>query len=571
MKSAVAILLVLAVGCGSKPGGEDPDAADADAAACLTTCDEGSRNVVDCHGAVVEACNATASCDPVDVVCADACALAAREGHSVGCDYYATAMDTVEPLANVERMCFAALVSNTWTSPAHISVQYRGTPLPVEAFTRVPTGGGPAVGWLPYDAAQGLAPGEVAVLFLGGVTGEAPQCPVDSAVPNGAFNGTGIGDAFHITTDVPVVAYQMNPVGGVASAVPGASLLLPTSVWSTNYVAVNAAPRSVLTGPWPPEASWPSLNIIARDDDTVVTIVPVASVNPGPGVSGGAASEPFQIALDRGQHAQISQATELTGSVVTSNKPVGFMAGHLCMSMPVDVDFCDHAEQMIPPVRALGSHYVGVMYRPRVPAETATFWRLVGVVDDTRLSYSSSVGGPATLRRGESVTFETGTPFVVLSQDRDHPFMLFVYMSGSTYVTSGYGDPDFVLVVPTEQYLSRYVFFADPTFPETNLVIVRNRALDGAFKDVVLDCAGPLQGWQPIDSLLEYTRVDLSTGNFQPVGGCSTGRHSIESDAPFGVWVWGWGSPLASTPTRNSSYGYPAGMNVSLINDVEVR
>ena len=571
MKPAVAILLVLAIGCGPKPGGEDPDASDPDAAACLNTCDEGSRNVVDCHGAMVEACNATASCDPVDVVCADACALAAREGHSVGCDYYATAMDTVEPLANVERMCFAALVSNTWTSPAHISVQYRGTPLPVEAFTRVPTGGGPAVGWLPYDAAQGLAPGEVAVLFLGGVTGEAPQCPVDSAVPNGAFNGTGIGDAFHITTDVPVVAYQMNPVGGVASAVPGASLLLPTSVWSTNYVAVNAAPRSVLTGPWPPEASWPSLNIIARDDDTVVTIVPVASVNPGPGVSGGAASEPFQIALDRGQHAQISQATELTGSVVTSNKPVGFMAGHLCMSMPVDVDFCDHAEQMIPPVRALGSHYVGVMYRPRVPAETATFWRLVGVVDDTRLSYSSSVGGPATLRRGESVTFETGTPFVVLSQDRDHPFMLFVYMSGSTYVTSGYGDPDFVLVVPTEQYLSRYVFFADPTFPETSLVVVRNRALDGAFKDVTLDCAGVLDGWQPIDDLLEYTRVDLSTGNFQPVGGCSTGRRSIESDAPFGVWVWGWGTPLATVPTRNASYGYPAGMNVSLINDVEVR
>jgi hypothetical protein len=572
MKPAVAILLVLAIGCGPKPGGEDPDAADPDAAACLNTCDEGSRNVVDCHGAVVEACDATESCDPVEMACNDACTLAAREGRSVGCDYYATAMDTPEKLVNVERFCFAAFVSNTWTSSAHISVRYRGASLPVEAFTRVPTGSGPALGWLPYDDAAGLAPGEVAVLFLGGVTGERPWCPIDSAVPDGAFNGTGVGDAFHITTDVPVVAYQMNPVGGVSSVTPGASLLLPTSVWSTEYVAVNAAPRSLAVRlPTPPEAGWPSLNIIARDDDTVVTVVPAAAVDPGPGVSGGAAGVPFEIALDRGQHVQISQAAELTGSVVTSNRPVGVMAGHVCMNMPVDVEFCDHAEQMIPPVRALGSHYVGVMYRPRVPAETSTFWRLVGVVDDTRLAYSADVGGPATLRRGESVTFTTGTPFVVSSQDRDHPFMLFVYMSSSTHVMSGYGDADFVLVVPTEQYLSRYVFFADPTFPETNLVIVRNRALDGAFKDVVLDCAGPLQGWQPIDSLLEYTRVDLSTGNFQPVGGCSTGRHSIESDAPFGVWVWGWGSPLASTPTRNSSYGYPAGMNVSLINDVEVR
>jgi hypothetical protein len=224
---------------------------------------------------------------------------------------------------------------------------------------------------------------------------------------------------------------------------------------------------------------------------------------------------------------------------------------------------------MVPPVKALGSRYVGVMYRPRVATETSTYWRIVGAVDGTQLTYSSPVGGPATINKGQQIIFQTGTPFTVQSQDIDHPFMLFTYMTSSKAVADGYGDPDFVTSVPPEQYLRQYVFFADPTYPESNLVVVRSRATDGTFKDVNLDCAGPLTNWQPIgNGDFEYTRKDLMTGNFSGVGNCSTGRHEIKSDAPFGLWVWGWGTPETSSFTENVSYGYPGGMNVAPINTV---
>ena len=64
--------------------------------------------------------------------------------------------------------------------------------------------------------------------------------------------------------------------------------------------------------------------------------------------------------------------------------------------------------------------------------------------------------------------------------------MLFTYMTGSERVpgANGLGDPDFVVVVPPEQYLDRYVFFTDPTYPETNLVVVRKRDGAGVFHDV---------------------------------------------------------------------------------------
>ena len=570
---AVALALIsLALGCGpaasrdsdagSDPGGSHGDGdGDGDGTGtCSPQCSADGRTVLDCNGEVVEHCDGALACDPRSTTCVNACQAAENDKRSVGCDYYATDMDVSRP-----ELCFAAIVANTWSSPAKIHVEYQGRLLPVEQFTRIPSGSGPSLGYAPYDPALGVPPGEVAILFLSGDSTADPPCPVAPAIPNAGVNGTTIGDAFRITTDVPVVAYQINPYGGGSVAVTAASLLVPTSAWADEYVAVNVSPKDPGT-----QSNTPSLNIVAREDATAVTLVPRAAVAGGPGIPAGAAGAPLTIMLNRGQHAQISQTAELTGSIVTADKPIGLMAGQRCMNMPVGTSYCDHGEQMVPPVRALGHRHVGVMYRPRVPTETKTYWRIVGTVDGTQLTWSTNVGGPTRLARGEAVTFETGTPFVVESQDENHPFLLFTYMTGSRHVQNGHGDPDFVLGVPPEQYLKQYVFFTDPTYPETHLVVVRTRD-GGQFHDVTLDCAGPLSGWQSVGAEFEYTRVPLTTGNFQNVGACSTGRREIQSTAPFGLWVWGWGTPLTTSFTAQVSYGYPGGMNVQPINDVILR
>jgi hypothetical protein len=556
MKSALLLVIVFVIGaCGPAPrkGNGDDDGNNPDSGECRQ-CSADLHAVTDCNGGVIEDCSGGRACDPTSYTCQDACAAAEANHRSVGCDYYATQMETLTP-----GYCFAVFIANTWTFPAKLQVEFRGQMLDTQTFTRIPSGSGPTLTHGTYDANQGLAPGEVAILFLAGTQGSAPNCPVTPAVPAAYFNGTAIGDAFHIKSDVPVVAYQINPYGGGSVAVTAASLLLPTSVWDMNYVAVNVSPAS---------AGQPSLNIVAKEDGTQVTLTPKQPIVGGTGIPATAANTPVTIMLNRGQHAQITQAAELTGSAIQATRPVGFMAGHTCMNMPVGTSYCDHGEQMVPPVKALGSRYVGVMYKPRVANETATYWRLVGAVDGTTLTWSSNVGGPATLAKGQEVTFQTGTPFTVQSQDADHPFMLFTYMTSSTAVSSGYGDPDFVTSVPPEQYLRQYVFFTDPTYPETNVVVIRAKGTDNKFHDVMLDCGGALTGWMPIGTDFEYARKDLSTGNFTGVGQCNNGRHEIKSDAPFGLWVWGWGTPLTSTFTENVSYGYPGGMNVAPINTV---
>jgi hypothetical protein len=459
--------------------------------------------------------------------------------------------------------CFAVFVANTSNVPAHITVEYAGSQLDIAAFARIPSGTGPGLTYEPFDPVAGLPPDEVAILFLSGPTGAvefpAVACPVASAIPTGVFlRDTGVGQSFRVASDVPVVAYQMNPYGGAGTSVTGASLLLPTSAWDSNYVVASAFSDTSASA---------SLNVIARTNATRVTIVPVRPVVGGTGVPASPANVPFEIVLNEGQHAQITQE-DLTGSVLSSNHPVGLMAGHECMEIPTGVLACDHGEQMVPPIRALGSEYVGVMHRPR-GAEPA-IWRLIGAADGTKLTWSSDVGGPDSLELGEMVMITTGEPFVVKSQDEDHPFLLFAHMVGVNYtsVPNNAGDPDAVLSVPPAQYLSHYVFFTDPTYPETNLVVVRKK-VDGSFADVVLDCAGKLNGWTSIGDY-EWTRADLTTGDFDGIGDCTTGRHVMDSENPFGLWVWGWGSSLTEMQTTSVSYGYPGGMNLEPINPVVV-
>jgi hypothetical protein len=196
-------------------------------------------------------------------------------------------------------------------------------------------------------------------------------------------------------------------------------------------------------------------------------------------------------------------------------------------------------------------------------------YRIVGAVDGTTLTYDPPIAGaPATLSRGQVVDFEAAQPFKVAAQDAQHPFFVAQTMSGCN-VQGGsrapggcLGDEEYVNVMPPAQYLSKYVFFTDPTYPTTNLVITRTKTSSG-FKDVTVDCLGPVTGWKPVDAAgtYEIADVDLVRGG-QGNKGCQNGPHVAASDGPFGMTVWGL--------DNYSSYAYPAGGNEATINQVVV-
>lgn len=546
-----------------------------DGSVCENVCSNDLTTVIDsCTDTVKETCTADQGC--LNGNCTDnPCAAAEAAKSSAGCDYWAlkTALRT-----EASGACFAAFVANTWAKNVHIDVAYNGSALDPTAFAYIPSiGAGGVVNYTPYDSATGLPSGEVAILFLSRYSqgGSVIDCPKPAALDiEAGFPGTGMGKAFHITTDYPVTAYQMVPFNGGTAAVTSATLLLPTSAWGTNYLAINAYKAVPETDPNNPFNGNPSLAVVAKENATKVTILPNVNIVGGPMVAAATANMPVTYTLNAGQFLQITQPAELTGSPLESDKPVGVFGASTCMRVPTTQADCDSGQQQLPPVGALGSEYVAVRHKSRsAMTEEPSRWRLVGVVKDTMLTWlpAKPPNAPTSINLGEVIEFEDPGPYVVKSQDANHPFYLGAYMTGGA-LFANVGDPDWHNVVPPQQYLRRYVLFTDPTYPETSLVVIRVRSKTTKdFAPVTLKCRGELTGWTPLGEAMdwdyEWTRVDLVTGNFVNVDNCSNGPQEMTSTAPFGVTVWGWGT---TQQTLRVSYAYPAGAGFKPINEIIV-
>jgi len=543
------------------------------------SCSDDLHSVVDERGNVVKACPADQGCAPGGT-CVPACASANANRSTLGCDYFTYSPDIIP---EGKGACYATIIANTWSSPVKVTVDRDGQQLDVSKFARVPSGNGQALTYAPLKNGA-VQPGETAILFLShwsdpnNPLNDIP-CPVPAAVEGDiAVRGTGVGKAFHVATDAPVVAYDIFPFGGGAAAATSASLLLPTSSWDVNYLGINAfAPSQIAAG----AGAQPTLDIIAQEDGTLVTIKPTAPVTGGGGVAAAPQGQSKVYTLSKGDVLQLEQPLELSGTPIQANKPIAVFGGASGLNIDPGTCCADSAHQQIPPVSALGSEYVGVKYRNRDDAKDETVpWRVMGLVGGTKLTYAPSAppGAPTTLASGEVVEFQTDKAFVVRSQDDKHPFYMSGHMTGCMSLFPPgdcRGDAEFVNVVPAKQFLRSYVFFTDPTYPETNLVVVR--AQGGA--PVELDCYGALGGWQTVGAW-EYTRVDLVRHDFQKQGKCDNGRHEMHSTSPFGVTVWGWGSAetkgayhIPQAPgfySQAVSYAYPAGMSVRPINTIVV-
>jgi hypothetical protein len=574
VSAAGAVLVVGALGsaCGSTPtnvfgnddggdagSGDDsllpelPDGASGDGSTNCTQCSGDLHNVLTCgdNPQVVQTCTGDQGCGPTG--CINACDAAAANKSSIGCDYYAIPADGWNAgysSGGAAGNCFAAFVTNNWTSPMKVSLVWKGTTIDATPFSYIPQGSGTAITYQPVPS-TGIPQNSMAIVFLNqtiGGGGLKVQCPtgVKVAVENEdmVIHGTAIANAMQIKTSVPAVVYDIYPYGGALSYISSATLLLPTTAWDTNFVAVTMDSNAT--------SFPPGIDVIARDDNTQVTILPSNNILAGTGVAAASKGVPVTYNLNKGQNLHLTQKIDLTGSIIQSNNPVGVWGEHFCMF------------QNSPPT-----------------------WRIVGAVDGTTLTYDPPVGGaPTTLSRGQLVEFAGPTAFRVKSQDDKHPFYLAAHRPGgdcdaahqqippvkalgSDYVAVGnesanygIGGPETVNVVPPQQFLSSYIFFSDPTYGYTDLALTRGKASDNTYKDVTLDCLGTVTGWTQIGGTPYQQAHVFLQKNKQPVGSCNNGLHKIESSAPFGITVYGYDSA--------SSYAYPAGASVKPINTVVV-
>jgi hypothetical protein len=579
--SCKTILLAVVVACGP------PGRARSDSQAALDTnagdgddagnagppCSADLHDVLDpMTGNVISTCPDDQGC--AAGVCVPACQAAAASQGSVGCDFWVATPSTYVP---VRPPCFAVFLANNWARDAAVTISRGSSTYDPATYGRVPDGTAAAANW-PAIPSAGIASSQVGVLFLSDDprsfnSGHSLKCPITPAVSvaggtavwTGHDAATGLGTAFHITTSVPVSAYDVAPFGGALSYFPSAELVLPTSAWGTNYITAG-----------PNEGMGPGFGtVLAAQDNTHVQISARFDLPGGPGVAPAPAHIPTDYMLNAGQYLQWQNAGDMAGSILYSDKPIAFTGGTdlLCtLSATSYGGACDSAHQQIPPLFALASEYVAPPYatRRRDLQPESIPYRIVGAVAGTAFTFSPPIaGGPTTLDAGQVAEFQTTEPFIVKTQDAMHPFYIGQYMSGCE-VESGsraggagcLGDPEFVNIVPPEQWLSSYVFFTDPSYKVTNLVFARRADAAGTFHDVTVDCLGTLAGWQPVGDGTKYQVTNADIQRVTPVGSCKNGRHTAQSGGAFTIMVWGLGWV--------ASYAYPAGGNVAKINSVVV-
>lgn len=514
------------LGCGPTIRHSGDDTA-CDGSADCTICEPGTGT---CNGNQAHTCNASGTgyedftCDPLQGstcdagACTGACAPQNLGTSYIGCEYYPTVTGNMVDTG----FNFAVAVANTTNDPATVTVDDGGLTTPI-TFTVMPNS--VQVQTLPWNALK---------LCLGTLVDCGPGVQTEAAqIAKGAF---------HLRSTTPVTVYQFNPLeyflaSAGNSITNDASLLLPTNVWNNDYVV----------------AAWPNLNgpgllaVTAQRDNTQVTLTTTASTGAGGGAPAFAAGTPQTVTLNAGDVLEVSAAVgDLTGSRVTADKPTQVMGGHYCANVPLNMVACDHLEESMFSIDALGRRYIvnapAVTTIPNGKVETV---RIVATQPNTTLTYDPpQPGAPTTIAAaGGFVEIpSTAASFLVEGSEK---ILVAQYMSGQS-AGGGTGDPAMALAVPVDQFRTNYLFHA-PTNYESNYVDVTAPMNETVMLDGVPLVFTPIGGTGY--GLARVYPLNAGPGN--------DGNHSISGSAAFGITVYGYG--------QYTSYWYPGGLNLTSI------
>jgi hypothetical protein len=456
----------------------------------------------------------------------ETCAQAAEATTTVGCLFYAVDLDSHD---GVETQQYAVAVSNVnQNNPAHVEV-YQGN-----AATS---------GWDLHSEAD-VGPMSLHVFNL----------------PDYHMDGSGVmaKGSYKVVSDVPIIAYQFNPVDGASSYLSDASMLIPVASLALTYDVMGWKQTQ---GDGDMRAYF---TVVATVDGTVVTVEPSVAPLAGGVVPGTGA--PFTVNLDDGDVLEVQTnnlGDSLMGSRITANDghPIAVFSGQECAFIPMGVYACDHLEEQLPGLRFWGKEMVAARMpvRSTAAASEAVLWQIYVSENDTQITLSASAGvtgldwTQATFQQGQFVELwvagnqaQPGDFFI----QADKPIAVMQYMIGSENPNcNSIGDPAMVYTSPAEQFLPRYVVLVPGTWIYDTLIITRHAGVD-----VLLDGATvPNSAFvQVANSGYEVARIPADDG-----------IHTLASaDPQYGLAV------VVVGYDQWDSYAYAGGMGMGAINPV---
>ena len=305
--------------------------------------------------------------------------------------------------------------------------------------------------------------------------------------------------------------------------------------------------------------------IITNEDDTTITINPKAVIRVpfAPGIFRPNIETTATIANKGTIIAGVSR-TDLTGTRITSNKPLTLTSGHECTHLPTNLPNCDHMVEYFPPTEIWGMKFFLVSLKTR----SADGYRIMTSKDSTRcqVTCNDKAGNPS---HSEEIMLQNAGDFrqFIYSNDRfccvecNQPCLVVQYSLSAGYDNNFQSDPFMSMVPPVQQYSKAYeiIFFVsqyvDTSIPvqfdtQMNLVVPVECSPSGLRFD-----GNPLVGVTFVDIKCNDSSVCGRGAQFDPTE--NTGVHNVTHIDPtckFMFTIYGW--------AREHSYGYVAGMEV---------
>ena len=415
--------------------------------------------------------------------------------------------------------------------------------------------------------------------------------------------------AFRVTSSVPVVAYQFNPLDNVDVFSNDASLLKP--VEALGGVGEQLTPAYVVLG-WPQtialtddpntnfggddgQALRAFLTLIGTRPDTRVRVTPTARIVGAPGIPETKPGEVLEMTLQPFDVLNLETDdfnADFTGTRVDTSGPIVAFSGSEASDAPHFEDLsqraccADHLEEQLDPIATAGKTFVApVAFNRSLAVRSAGGdLGLVEMQEVFRVIAATEAGARVrTTLDGSHAEFElesvadfreirTSRDFLLES---DEPVMLSNISPSqqAAGVPNNFpgGDPSFVIIPPVEQYRSEYVFLTPQFYAFDFLRIMAppgaRIALDGEDVERSPDCTADDQAsirqtmpaaarerfvvWR---CQLSFPIIDPNASTaegFLRDGNQNDGVHRIVSTEPVGVLVDGF--------DRNVSYAYAAG------------
>ncbi len=446
----------------------------------------------------------------------ETCVQAATADTTVGCLFYAVDLDQNGPLENDQ---YAVAVSNVQlVTPATVIVEKK-------------VGGV----WQTVAGPQMIPPLDLHAFPL--------------ANNNQQSSGVKADGTYRVSSDVPIIAYQFNPlIQGAASS--DASMLYPVTSWDYINQVIH----------WGVGYGRGYVTIVAAEDGTMVEVTPVVATMAGPGVPAGSPGVPFVITLQEGEIAEVmvtAEHAQLTGTKVVSdeNHPVAVFSGHECAWIPINVVACDHIEEQLSGVRLWGTEFAGGRMPVRyAPAPETSLWQILASEDGTMVTITAApeVTGlppnPAMLNQGDKLEFFAGGSVAHpgdLRISASKPVAVANYMTGfGNLPATNDGDPAMVQLSGIEQFLPRYVVLVPDQWTLDYLVITKPIGSEVTVDGVVV----------PADQFLDFGDGEWEAARFL----AADGVHLLEGTEPFSVVVVGYDGA--------DSYAYLGGSSTGKIN-----